>query len=52
MKRKLVANQFITPDQQVICSLKEYNAYRNFLEMEFKKLRKREEEEKERERKV
>ncbi len=52
MKKKLVSNQFITEDQQVICSLKDYNAYRNFLEMEFMKLRKKEEEEKERERRV
>ena len=38
----------------MIChSLKEYNAYRNFLEFEFMKLRKQQEDEvKERERKV
>lgn len=45
---------YVTPSLRVVCrSLKEYNAYRNFLELEFMKLRKREEEEmRERERKV
>ena len=46
--------RYVTPDLHVIChSLKEYNAYRNFLEFEFMKLRKQQEDEvKERERKV
>ena len=47
-------HRYITSDLHVIChSLKEYNAYRNFLEFEFMKLRKQQEDEvKERERKV
>ena len=47
-------DSYITSDLHVIChSLKEYNAYRNFLEFEFMKLRKQQEDEvKERERKV
>ena len=52
MKQKLVINKFITKDLHVLCSIKEYNAYRNFLEMEFMKLRKREEEEEEKKRRV
>ena len=49
MKRKLIDKGFITRDLNVICSLKEYNAYRNFLEMESMKLHRKENEEKERE---
>ena len=46
MKKKLMVNKFVTPTGlRVICSLKEYNAYRNFLEMEFMKVHKRKEEE-------
>lgn len=47
-------HRYITSDLHVIChSLKEYNAYRNFLEFEFMKLRKQQEDEvKERERKA
>lgn len=41
-KTKLIKNGFITKDLGVICSLKEYNAYRNFLENEFLKLHKAE----------
>jgi len=52
MKRKLIDKGFITRDLNVICSLKEYNAYRNFLEMESMKLHRKENEEKERERRV
>lgn len=52
MKRKLIENGFITEELRVVCSLKEYNAYRNFLEREFTKQRKQEKEENERERRV
>ena len=52
MKRKLIENGFITEELEVICSLKEYSAYRNFLEREFTKQRKQEKEENERERRV
>ena len=47
-------DSYVTSDLHVVChSLKEYNAYRNFLEFEFMKLRKQQEDEvKERERKV
>ena len=52
MKRKLIKNGFITEELGVVCSLKEYNAYRNFLEREFTKQCKQEKEENERERRV
>ena len=52
MKRKLIENGFITEELRVVCSLKEYNAYHNFLEREFTKQRKQEKEENERERRV
>ena len=47
-------HRYITSDLHVIChSLKEYNAYRNFLDFEFMKLRKQQEDEiKERDRKA
>ena len=37
-KHKLKKTGFITDDLDVICSLKKYNAYRNFLEDEFMKV--------------
>lgn len=52
MKKKLISNGFVTENLKVICSLREYSAYHNFLEMEFMKLRRRQEEEKEWERRV
>lgn len=45
VKSKLISNGYVTPKLSVICSLREYNAYRQFLEDEFMKLHKREEEE-------
>ena len=48
-KTKLIKNGFITKELDVICSLKEYNAYRNFLENEFLKLHKAEFEEEDKE---
>lgn len=50
MKRKLVANKFVTDDLRVLCTLKEYNAYRSFLEREFMKLRREEKDKREDER--
>ena len=45
VKSKLITNGYVTKNLRVICSLREYNAYRHFLENEFMKLHKREEEE-------
>ena len=50
MKRKLIANKFVTDDLRVLCTLKEYNAYRSFLEREFMKLRREEKDKREDER--
>lgn len=37
-KRKLKKTGFITEELEVICSLKKYNAYREFLQGEFQKV--------------
>ena len=44
MCQKLQKNGFVTTDMKVVCSLKEYNAYREFMECESMKLRKKQEE--------
>lgn len=43
MCQKLQKNGFITADMKVVCSLKDYNSYREFMECESMKLRKRQE---------
>lgn len=43
MCRKLLKNGFVTPDMKVVCSLKEYNSYREFMECELWKLRNKQE---------
>ena len=50
--RKLQSNGFVTSEMQVVCSLKEYSAYREFMECESMKLRKKQEEKTENEKKV
>ena len=45
MIRKLQSNGFITENMKVVCSLKEYNLYREFMESESMKLRKTQEQE-------
>lgn len=52
MIRKLQNGGFVTEELKVTCSLKEYNAYRNFLEREFMKIRKTQEEMQEKEKQV
>ena len=49
---KLQRNGFVTSEMQVVCSLKEYSAYREFMECESMKLRKKQEEKTENEKKV
>ena len=44
MCQKLQKNGFVTTDMKVVCSLKEYNAYREFMECESMKLRKKQKE--------
>ena len=49
---KLQRSGFVTDDLQVVCTLKEYNAYREFMESESMKMRKKQEEKREREKQV
>ena len=52
MYRKLQKHGFVTSDMKVACSLKEYNAYREFMEYESMKLGKQQEEKTEKEKRV
>ena len=52
MCQKLHKNGFIMGDMKVVCSLKEYNAYREFMECESMKTRKKLEEKREEEKRV
>ena len=45
---KLQRSGFVTDDLQVVCALKEYSAYREFMESESMKMRKKQEEKRER----
>ena len=38
VSRKLQRNGFVTEEMQVVCSLREYNAYREFMECESMKM--------------
>lgn len=52
MCQKLQKNGFVTGDMKVVCSLKEYKAYREFMECESMKLRKHQEEKLDEEKRV
>lgn len=41
MRRKLQRNGFVNDNGQVVCSLREYNAYREFMECELIKVKKK-----------
>lgn len=52
MTLKLQRSGFVTSDLRVVCTLKEYNAYREFMECESMKLRKKQEDKRDREKEV